>query len=190
MESEIGGMNEEAVERAFAAIQPQVLECVNEGAKRIKELGGHFELSLRIDREGEARWVYLRASTLGDRGVEKCIASVARAYSWPRPVGGEGLANRAFDIDAGRAPVEWEEKRVRTALELDAGKLARCRGRNTGSFRVTGYVRPDGKVVGVGVAPPDADSEDVADCIAETIARWRFGYIGRRAAKFSVVLEP
>ncbi len=190
MESEIGGMNEEAVERAFAGIQPQVLECVNEGAKRIKELGGHFELSLRIDREGEARWVYLRASTLGDRGVEKCIASVARAYSWPRPVGGEGLANRAFDIDAGRAPVEWEEKRVRRALELDAGKLARCRGRNTGSFRVTGYVRPDGKVVGVGVAPPDADSEEAADCIAETVGRWRFGYIGRRAAKFSVVLEP
>jgi hypothetical protein len=190
MESEIGGMNEEAVEKAFAAIQPSVLGCVHEGAQRIKELGGHFEISMRIDREGKARWVHLRGSTLGDRTTERCIADVARSHTWPRPVGGEGLANRAFDIDAGKPPVEWDPDRLRSTLRLASKDVARCRRGDAGTFVLTGYVRSDGKVVGAGVAAEGPDSEVVADCLAEAALRWRFGFIGRRTAKFSVALEP
>lgn len=185
MESEIGGMNEEAVERAFARLADPMLACVAERsqAARVKELGGTFVVSLRVDREGRARWAYLDESTIGDREAERCIVDLARAAEWPRPVGGEGLASRSFDVDPAAAPVAWESKRVEPALKHAARSFARCRRGAAGSFVATAYVRPDGRVAAAGIAPPDADAEETADCLAEAVEKMRFGSPGRRAAK-------
>src|SRR3954470_3962116 len=71
MESEIGGLNEEAMDRAFASLEVQ--RCLTEGSSRLSAIGGEFKLRLRIDREGSARWAYVSESTLGDRATEKCL---------------------------------------------------------------------------------------------------------------------
>src|SRR5690242_7780783 len=59
MEGEIGGMNEEAVGIAFDALQEDVASCVKQGSERVREIGGRFVLSMRVDRSGNPRWAYL-----------------------------------------------------------------------------------------------------------------------------------
>ncbi len=183
MESEIGGMNAEAVERAFAELATPMLVCVTTRSQRLKELGGTFVVSLRIDREGHARWAYLDQSTLGDREAERCIVDLARSAAWPRPVGGEGLASRSFHVEPAAVPVAWESKRIKSALKHAAHSFARCRKGAVGSFVATAYIRPNGRVATAGIAPPDADAEDEADCLADAVGKMRFGSPGRRAAK-------
>lgn len=183
MESEIGGMNEEAVGRAFDALGEPIGACVAEGAKRVRELGGRFSISMRIDREGRVRWVYLADSTLGDRETERCILGKVREAAWPQPRGGEGLATRAFDIEPGAAPVVWEEKKIRKLVQKAAESFAKCKKGLGGGYVATAYVRRDGRVAAAGIATPDADREDEADCLAKAVGKLRFGSPGRRAAK-------
>jgi hypothetical protein len=183
MEGEIGGMNEEAVGIAFDALQEDVAGCVKQGSERVREIGGRFVLSMRVDRSGNPRWAYLSESTLGDRDTEKCVLDLVKDRSWPKPVGGEGLASRAFEIDAGTEPVELEAKRVKGTVGAAAETLWRCKKGLDGSFIATAYLRPDGRVKSAGVAPPSEAGEAASDCIVETIAKLRFRSPGKRAAK-------
>lgn len=185
LEGEIGGMNEEAVGRAFDRLAAPIRRCIEAGASEVEPLGGHFELSLRIDRGGKARWAYVGASTLGHRATERCIADAARAHTWPRPVGGEGLARRAFDIEPGALATEWSERRVRAAVRGANAQLAKCKRGVSGAFVATAYVRPDGRVLAVGVSPPSESAEPAADCLASALGRLRFGSPGRKPAKVS-----
>jgi hypothetical protein len=183
MESEIGGLNEEAMDRAFASLEVQ--RCLTEGSSRLSAIGGAFTLRLRIDREGGARWAYLSESTLGDRATEKCVIDLARGRSWPRPLGGEGLAEKAFAIDAPTAPVMLEEKRVVADVARARAAASTCRHGVSGSFFATVHVRPDGRVSAAGVAPPSERGEDVADCVVDAIRKLRFRPSAQRAAKVS-----
>jgi len=181
MESEIGGLNEEAMDRAFASLEVQ--RCLTEGSSRLSAIGGAFKLRLRIDREGGARWAYLSESTLGDRTTEKCLIALARGRSWPQPLGGEGLAAKAYAIDAPTAPVLLEEKRVRADVARARAAASTCRHGVPGSFFATVHVRPDGRISAAGVAPPSERGEGVADCVVEAIRKLRFHASGQRAAK-------
>jgi hypothetical protein len=183
MEGEIGGMNEEAVGHAFDELTAQVAGCVREGSERVREIGGKFVLSLRVDKSGNPRWAYLSESTLGDRDTEKCVLDLAKQRTWPKPLGGEGLASRTFEIDAGTEPINLEAKRVKGTVSAAAETLWRCRKGLNGSFVATAYLRPDGRVLTAGVAPPNETGEDAADCIAETIGKMRFRSPGRRPGK-------
>ena len=188
MEQEIGGMNQDAVEAKFTAIQPAVLDCVAQGATRVREIGGAFTISLRIDQQGRARWAHLAESTLGDRETERCVLDVARGAEWPRPVGGEGLARRQFAVDPGVEPVAWEPNRIKSAMKRMIEKVAPCRKGQPGRFVATAYVRPNGRVFAAGVSPPRENAEDAADCVARELQKMVFGSPGRKAAKVTFEL--
>lgn len=183
MESEIGGMNEDATVKAFERMGPAILDCVKQGTKRVKELGGTFVISVRIDREGTTKWAYLSESNLGDRATERCVLDLAKGHTWPKPVGGEGLANRTFQIDPETQPKELEPKRIKSALKYAVSSFAKCRKGTRGRFMATAYVRADGRVSTAGVAPPREDVEETADCFADAVKKMKFGSPGRRAAK-------
>lgn len=176
-------MNEAAVERAFAGLAEPMLACVAARSQRVKEIGGRFLVSIRVDRDGRAKWAYLGESTLGDRDAEKCIADVARSAQWPKPVGGEGLASRSFDVDPTATPVEWDAERIGGAMKIAAKHLWKCKKSPRGTFVATAYVRPNGRVATAGVVPPDATREEEADCLADVIGKMRFSSPGRTAAK-------
>src|SRR5688572_11015851 len=52
VQAEIGGMNEEAMGRAFNSLGPSIQECVEAGSGKVKTLGGHVTFSLRIAMDG------------------------------------------------------------------------------------------------------------------------------------------
>jgi hypothetical protein len=183
VESEIGGLNEEAMDRAFASLEVQ--RCLSEGSARLSAIGGEFKLRLRINRDGGARWAYVSESTLGDRATEKCLIDLVREKSWPKPVGGEGLAEKAYAIDAPTAPVVLEEKKMIADVTRARAAASRCRRGVAGSFFATVHVRPDGHVAAAGVAPPNERGEGVADCVVDALRKLRFRPSAPRAAKVS-----
>jgi hypothetical protein len=172
MEAEIGGLNEEAMDQAFASLD--VNRCIEQSGDKLDTLGGELKLKLRIDRRGSARWAYLSRSTLGDRDAEKCVLDLVRAKSWPRPLGGEGLAEKDFVIDPRTEPATLEERRTLVQVAQARAEAGKCRRGVPGSFFATVYLQPDGRVVTAGVAVPSEKGEDVADCVVEALRKVRF----------------
>jgi hypothetical protein len=171
MESEIGGLSEEAMDKAFASLD--INHCIElQGDK--ENLGGELKLKMRIDRRGSARWAYLSQSTLGDRDAEKCVLDLVRAKSWPRPLGGEGLAEKNFVIDPRTEPAALEERRSMAQIAQARAEAGKCRRGVPGSFFATVYLQPDGHVFTAGVAVPSEKGEDVADCVVEAVRKVRF----------------
>ncbi len=179
MESEIGGLNEEAMDQAFASLD--VNHCIEQ---RGDTLGGELKLKMRIDRRGGARWVYLSKSTLGDRDAEKCVLDLVRAKSWPRPLGGEGLAEKEFTIDPRAEPATLDERRTLAQIAHARAEAGKCRRGVAGSFFATVYLEPDGHVLTAGVSVPSEKGEDVADCVVEAVRKVRFQR-APKAAKLS-----
>ncbi len=185
VEGEIGGLPEEAMERALTALGRDVVDCVMKRSGDIEALGGHMKLSLRVSRDGSTKWAFLRESTMGDRETERCVIDLAMAKTWPKPVGGEGLAEKAFDVDPQLVPASVEEKRVRRALDEARREAARCRKGTRGTFFATAYLRSNGKVAAAGAAPPKENAEEVVDCIVDAVMRLQFGKLGGKMSKLS-----
>lgn len=191
MRSEIGGLNEEAVAKSFERMNDEVQNCFVKGTGKVNSLGGHVKMKLRIDPKGALKWAYMSESTLGDRDTEKCLLDAARAKSWPLPIGGDGLAERAYDVDSPSPVKDLDPKKFRIALGLVGKETAKCRKKGTWGtvFRVTSYLRYDGMPVAVGIAPPNEKGEDVVDCMTNIIKKIKFGGIGRRMGKVSFDLR-
>lgn len=188
VQGEQGGMNQEAVEKRFGELTRPILDCVAEGAGRVKEIGGHFALSLRVGVDGRVLSGYLSESTLGDRATELCVLDVARGAEWPKPVGGPGQAQKSFDVDPGVEPVVWKPEKVKTVLRTLAEKTAPCKRGVRGALVTTAYVKPNGQVAAVGVAAPSADADEAIQCVIDHVKKARFGSPGRRAAKLTFEL--
>lgn len=188
MESEIGGMNEEDINRAFNSLGPAIQACIETGSGRVKPLGGHVTIALRIGRDGAPKWAYLKESTLGDRETEKCLLDAARAKTWPKPLGGDGLAEKSFDLEPRTQPLPLEEERVKKSIALVRKESAKCRQGVRGTFTATAYIRTNGQVLAAGVTPPDEKGEDAVDCFVDIIKRVKFASPGNRIAKLSFEL--
>jgi len=172
MESEIGGLDEYAIDKAFASLD--ITHCIEPRAAELDQLGGELNIKLRIDRRGNARWAYLSRSTLGDREAEKCVLDLARAKSWPKPLSGEGLAEKEVTIDPRAEPVALDERNDRRPIAEARTEAGKCKKGIDGSFLATVYVEPDGTVATAGVSVPSEKGEDVADCMVEALRRVHF----------------
>lgn len=189
--SEIGGLNEEAVAKSFERMNDAVQTCFAQGTTKVSSLGGHVKMKLRIDQKGGLKWAYMSESTLGDRDTEKCLLDAARAKSWPLPIGGDGLAERDYDVDAPSPAKDLDPKKFKIALGLVQKETAKCRKKGTWGtvFRTTAYLRYDGLPVAVGMAPPNEKGEEVIDCMVKIIKKIKFGSIGRRLGKVAFELR-
>lgn len=183
VQAEIGGMNEEAMVRAFNSLGPSIQECVETGSGRVKPLGGHVTFALRIAKDGAVRWVYLKESSLGDQDTEKCLLDAVRAKQWPLPVGGEGLAEKSFDLDPRATPLTLDEDRAKKSIALARKEAAKCRKGARGTFMATAYIRTNGAVLAAGVTPPSEKGQEVADCMVDAIRRVKFVAAGNNTGK-------
>lgn len=189
--SEIGGLNEEAVAKSFERMNDAVQNCFVQGTTKVSALGGHVKMKLRIDQKGGLKWAYLSESTLGDRDTEKCLLDAARAKSWPLPIGGDGLAERDYDVEPPSPAKDLDPKKFKIAVSLVQKETAKCRKKGTWGtvFRTTAYLRYDGMPVAVGMAPPNEKGEEVIDCMVKIIKKVKFGGIGRRLGKVAFDLR-
>jgi len=184
-------LNEEAVEKSFGRMQGAIEECFSKGSSKVSGLGGHFKMKLRIDKNGGLKWAYLSESTLGDRDTEACLLQAAKDKSWPLPVGGDGLAEKSFDLEAAAPPKDVDAKKHKIPIAAAVKETAKCRKKGTWGtrFAVTAYLRYDGKPIAVGIAPPNEKGEEVVDCMVKIIQKIKFGQTGRKVAKLAFDLH-
>ena len=201
---ELGQIDEDATNKTFQSLQDKLLNCQKDGLSRVEFLAGDAKFFLRIAQDGTVRWAYLEDSTLGDRDTEKCMIQVVSTARWPQPDGGEAEVQKSISFDSGdsRPPVSWRSEKVAGVVQQEGNDALKCKGGTRGIFKVTAYVQPGeagsggkrkhaephGKVVAVGVAPPNKDGESKADCIAEAVKDWKMPSPGGYAAKVTFSL--
>jgi hypothetical protein len=190
--SEIGGMNEDAVEETFSSSLGGLERCLSRGAERVEFLSGSVSFFLKINTSGKIASAYLERSTLGDRATEKCMLNSLRSKSWPKPVGGDhGLARKSFDFDPPndvRPPTEWSGSDAEPGLAKIRADVSECKDGHSGAFEATLYVGTEGEVLAAGVTPPDESAEEAVDCLVQALQAARFPSPGSWPAKVTVSL--
>ncbi len=199
VESEIGALDDTRVKQTFEHLSGRLTGCFSKGAQRIAYLAGDVRFVVRVARDGAARWVFVKDSTLGDRETELCMVGALKAASWPRPQGGEGLAENSFSFDPGgeeRPPVAWSPEQLGAAQKEGPGapRTAQCgrsqrAGGHHGRSRATMYVETDGKASAVGVASGDEKGDAAADCVIGALKGLKYPSPGSYASKVSVSVE-
>lgn len=180
-EGDIGGMSQEAVEDTFRTMQRSIERCLGDGTSRVEALGGSLTISMRVNRAGMVKWAHAKSSTLGDRRTETCILDLVRAKQWPKPLSGEGLAEKTLDVEPGTPATLLEGKKVGPSAGVAKAKTQSCRKGIHGTFVATAYVTRTGEVVSAGVATPNENAETAADCIVDQIQHIRFSAAGKAA---------
>ena len=201
---ELGQIDEAATNKTFQGLTDKLLGCQKDGLARVEFLAGDAKFFLRIAQDGSVRWAFLEDSTLGDRDTEKCMLQVVSTARWPQPEGGEAEVQKSISFDSGEArpPTSWRSDKVAGVLQQEGNDALKCKGGTRGVFKVTVYVQPGepaaggkrkhgephGKVVAVGVAPPNKEGEAKADCIADAVKDWKMPSPGGYAAKVTFSL--
>lgn len=189
--SEIGGLNQEAVDRVFAKASNDLRRCLGDGAERVEFLGGDVEFIVKIGSDGRVSHAHLEVSTIGDRATEVCMLDALKRRSWPKPIGGEtGIAQKPFSFDMindVRPPTEWSPDSIEEALGEITPKLDDCRS-GKGSFTITMYVDTDGSVMSVGIAHAEDSGESAVDCILGVVKTVSYPSPGSWPAKVTFSL--
>jgi hypothetical protein len=193
VESEIGALDENAVDAAFKKARPDINKCLrdaNDGLD-MHVVGGEIEIKLRVKSDGTLRWAYPSRSTLGQRTAAKCVIAALNNSAWPKPEGGdEGLATTAFAIDPpGRAPVQWQEGDLGSARSQVRAALTTCMNEaGTSSLSVTLYIDPDGNLLTAGGAAGDENGSDAIDCAIAAIQKITFPSPGSYPGKVTITV--
>ena len=193
-QSEIGALDEGKVQDTFQRISPKLSACFSQGSQRIPYLSGTVSFKVRVAEDGSARWAYLKDSTLGDHQTEQCMLSALKSATWPKPVGGEGLAgNENISFEPGgdeRPPVEWSPEQLGDAFKKVRPALDRCRqSAGTGPVKTTLYVETDGKPKAIGASTSDEKGDGAVQCIVDALKDVKFPSPGSYASKVTVSIE-
>jgi hypothetical protein len=173
--SELGTVDPAAVKQAFAALDATFMDCQKQGLDRVEVLAGPVKFFLRIGEDGSAKYAYLEDSELGDHDTETCLLDAVRGARWPKPDGGEAEARYGMELplQSTRPPNDWSSDKVTIALGKHGDAIDRCKAGATASFHATMYVGPGGKVLAAGVAAPNRDGMDKADCLSKVLVKMK-----------------
>lgn len=191
--SEVGALDEEAVDSVFERAQGGLMGCAKKGASRVELLGGDIAFYVGIDQSGRAADARVERSTIGDRGTEACMLAVLRGKAWPKPVGGrKGQVHKSFAFDMlsdARPPVEWTADDAQSGVKKIRKQIRECTGNGSnGSYQVTAYVDVHGTPISVGVASTDSVSDSQIDCLVDAVKSAKFKSPGSYPAKVSFEL--
>jgi hypothetical protein len=193
-ESEIGALDDTRVKQTFEHVSVRLTSCFSKGAERIAYLAGEVRFVVRVAKDGSVRWAFVKDSTLGDRETEVCMLGALKGASWPKPQGGEGLAENSFTFEPGseeRPPVAWSPEQLgSTAHRKAKNALAECQKKaGTKSLKATMYVETDGKASAVGVASGDEKGDAAADCVIDKLKGLKYASPGSYASKVTLSVE-
>ncbi len=152
-------------------------ECHEPRADALPVLAGKVEFSIAVAANGSVTGVDVRASDVGDRVLERCLAQVILETPFPRPNGGAARASWTMYLEPmlrSRLPELWESQRVGRIVDRHAETLRDACGISgqTTSFQITAYVSEKGRVVSAGVASAEGHDAEHLDCIAEGLRNW------------------
>lgn len=191
VEGLMGTLSTMAINRGLEPRMPRFASCFTNRYEQVEMLGGRIQLSFRVATDGSVRWVYARASTVGDRETERCLLDVAGSTRFSEPQGGEAEFNWPLALDPPedvRPPFNWETDRIAEVLDANGGEvLSSCRP--GASFIVTVYVAPGGAILTAGASTVDQQAADAIDCIVDAVKLWEMPDPGSYPAKVTFELN-
>lgn len=191
IEGLLGTLSTMEINRGLEPRMPRFMRCFQNRYDDLEMLGGSIQFSFRIATDGSVRWVYPRASTVGDRHTERCLLDVAGGIRFPQPHGGEAEFNwpLAFDPPEDvRPPFNWDAERVADLIEEHGDEVVSGCG-HSASFIVTAYVAPGGEVLAVGASSTDQEASGALDCVTDAIKAWGMPDPGSYPAKVTFELR-
>jgi hypothetical protein len=83
-----GGLDQSVVQATIAKYLSQVRACYEEGLRTQPGLSGLVKTQFEVMASGTVGMARVFQSTLGDAGVENCIAARIKTWQFPKPLGG------------------------------------------------------------------------------------------------------
>jgi len=176
----IAGIESSITEQeARMALQPRMQElggCFALRSGSLQQLGGRIRLIIRVDGAGHVVSAHADLSTVGDREVERCVNRIVgeTRFSGTRG-GGEAEVQWSFSVDppaSVREPLIVDPERVAPLVRRRAPRIVQACNAPRG-VSVTAYVSRSGRVLSAGAAARSAMDDDVLDCVARQVKRWR-----------------
>lgn len=90
-EQALGGMQKDLIRRIVRAHINEVRHCYNQGLKTNPELSGRVVVGFKIAGTGEVETSEVHESTLGNSGVDTCIAGAIETWKFPKTRGGGSI---------------------------------------------------------------------------------------------------
>ena len=176
LENEIGVLETADVEATLQEHFEDIRSCYRRAGKAQRYAEGRVLLRFLVGGSGNSEDVWVTESTLGNYDVERCLVEVGRRISFRAPLGRKATT---FDY-----PVEFRSTNQVPVLPVDGLKLERdvtvflpqlaaCGQLAREAANAIVYIEPNGFPGSVGLAVDAAMDEDVADCMVQTIRRWK-----------------
>lgn len=196
MTSELGSIDDRAVQKTFERIAPAFEACRKTAQKRLSFVAGDVAFFLRVGTDGKVKYSYFEESTLGDYDAERCLLDVVDGAQWPVPDGGEAEVRYkgfGFDLDQNvRGPFDWNADKVAASIGKHKEALDKCTDGTAGArFTVTAYVEPagkEGKVQAAGVAVSTKEGAAKLKCVLDAVKGIKMPSPGSYAAKVTFAL--
>ena len=176
----IAGVESSITEQeARMALQPRMQQlggCFALRSGSLEQLGGRIRLIIRVDGSGHVVSAHANLSTVGDRDVERCVNRIVEETQFAGTRGGgEAQVEWAFSVDppaSVREAIVVDPDRVAPLVRRRAPRIVRaCNA--PGGVSVTAYVSRSGRVLSAGAASRSAMDDEVLDCVAQQVTRWR-----------------
>ncbi|MEM9188353.1 MAG: AgmX/PglI C-terminal domain-containing protein [Myxococcota bacterium] len=185
-----GSISEVDATRALQPRMPQFAQCFVRHADELPSGRGDVRLHIRVGTTGQVLSAYPEMSTVGHRGVERCLGEVAMRTRFPRPRGGEATVTWPISLDLGDEapePAVLSATQVRRVVE-DRGAEAMTMCGVSSTTRVTAYVQ-GGRVLTLGAAVFTEVESSAIDCLVEQVRQWPIRS-GRRIMMVTFDLTP
>jgi hypothetical protein len=175
LQAEHGYISQEDAEDAIKDHWRELVRCYDQAGAARAFAGGAVRLRFLVDLAGRVSAVHVLESRLGNFAVERCLVSVARTITVPRPKGGTA----SFEYS-----LEFRSTGEVTVVDLPEGELdgsitawlpqlaADCHQLGVDEMTATLYIEPRGAIRSVGFASTAALDLDAADCVAQSLRRW------------------
>jgi hypothetical protein len=176
LRAERGSIDQDAAEEAIKRHWSKLVRCYDAAGPARDFAGGPVLLRFAVDVAGRVERAHVLESRLGNFPVERCLADVAAAVTFPRPHGGPATVEYSMEFRATGAI---------DVVDLPAGELdgrlagwlpqlaADCHELGIDEVSATLYVEPRGTVRSVGFASSAPLDPEVGACLAGSLQRWR-----------------
>jgi TonB family protein len=180
LETELGVLETADVEESLQARLDDVRACYRRAGKAQDYAGGRVLLRFLVAGDGHVDDVLVVESSLGNYSVERCVVDIGRQVVFGAPSG-----NRATTFEY---PIEFRSTNEMAVLDIEGLKverdlaaflpqLASCGPVAKQSVAATMYIEPNGFPGSVGLAAGTTLDEPAADCVVQTIRRWKMSAV-------------
>jgi TonB family protein len=176
VQTELGVLETADVEEALQARVEDVRACYQRAGKAQDYAGGRVLLRFLVAGNGHVDDVWVVESSLGNYSVERCVVDIGRHVVFGAPSG-----KRATTFEY---PIEFRSTNEMSVLDIDGMKiehdvaaflpqLAACGPVAKQAVAAIIYIEPNGFPGSVGLAAGTTLDEAAADCVVQTIRRWK-----------------